>query len=743
MTCPNNWNIMNVDKEIQHIDSAIAELVYDKAALRMAYNYYHAKRDANQFKHIEENYGIGVPTGITFNPLVRPHIDRLVGEYVGLNQDLKITCKDEETLSNIMRDKQLKINSELHNYLKRYINNNIIRTLIEGQESSLDPFIEKEMKKIVDNIQESFVSEYEITAQNMLTYFKQSRNIDLDNKMQSLLVDLCVGGTVYYRVRPSLSNDNIRFEVLNPLDTFVEKNPNSEYLADSRRAVIRKYMSIEDIIAEYHEDLKDEHIKILKDWKASKGGVENSNFVYVTGSAANKSVWDKNHKNILGGLEVHPIWDGDSNLNRKNYNLITVYDVEWIEVDYKTGIQYRHEGTKIGDNIYITKGEVENVIRTKDAPNKCRLSLNGLFFLDKNGEPNSIILKTIDLQNRFDLLAFYKDNLIASSGTVGDWIDLAYVPQVLGVDLPERLQKWLAYKKQGLGLIDSSQEGGQMMNTIFNGYDDTIKAQSIQAIELAMQSIQHQVSMITGVLPEAMAQYEQRDAVSNVQLGVRTTMLLTKQLFNAMDIIYNEANYDMLNLAKLVWPDGITATIVLGNKAQIFTALPEYYTVTDFDVHIEDSAKSFQDVQSLRAISGELVRGGAADLEDVTNIMTASSMTELKRTIDRSIAKKKEENSMLGQMQQQIQEYEQAMKEMQQNLKSMQQENTQLQKQVEANNQMKLQLEAERIAIEKERVRNDKEYNDKTIEVKQQQVQAQVAQIYDANPYNDKIKNVI
>lgn len=734
---------MNVDKEIQQIDDAISELVYDKAALRMAYNYYHAKRDANQFKHIEENYGIGVPTEVTFNPLVRPHIDRLVGEYLGLNQDLKITCKDEETLSNIMRDKQIKINLELHNYLKRYINNNIITPLINDKESNLDPFVEREMQKIVEDIKESFVSEYEITAQNMLTYFKQSRNIDLANKMESLMVDLSVSGTAYYRVRPSLSGDNIRFEVSNPLDTFVEKNPNSEYLADSRRAVIRKYMSVEDIIAEYHNDLKDEHIKILKDWKASEGAAENGNFVYVRGSSANKSVWDKNHKNILGGLEVHPLWDGDSNITKLNHNLIIVYDVEWIEVDYKTGIQTRHEGTKIGDSIYITRGEVEDVIRTKDAPNKCRLSVNGLFFLDKNGEPNSIILKTIDLQNRFDLLSFYKDNLIASSGTVGDWLDLAYVPQVLGVDLPERLQKWLAYKKQGLGLIDSSQEGAQMMNTIFNGYDDTIKAQSIQAIELAMQSIERQVSMITGVLPEAMAQYEQRDAVSNVQLGVKTTMLLTKQLFKAMDVLYKEANYDMLNLSKLVWPNGMTGTIVLGNKAQIFTALPEYYTVTDFDVHIEDSAKSFQDVQSLRAISGELVRGGAADLSDVTNIMTASSMTELKRNIDRSIAKKKAENDMLNQMQQQIQQYEQSMQEMQKNLQAMQQENAQLQKQVESNNQMKMQMEAERIAIERERVRNDKDYNDKSIEVKQQQVQAQVAQTYDANPYNDKIKNVI
>jgi hypothetical protein len=103
-----------------------------------------------------------------------------------------------------------------------------------------------------------------------------------------------------------------------------------------------------------------------------------------------------------------------------------------------------------------------------------------------------------------------------------------------------------------MGLIDSSQEGAQTMNTIFNGYDDTIKAQSIQAINLAMQSIQQQVSMVTGVLPEALAQYEQRDAVSNVKLGVQTTMLLTKQIFKAMDTVYKEANYDMLNLAKLV-----------------------------------------------------------------------------------------------------------------------------------------------------------------------------------------------
>ena len=83
---------------------------------------------------------------------------------------------------------------------------------------------------------------------------------------------------------------------------------------------------------------------------------------------------------------------------------------------------------------------------------------------------------------KYDVLHFYRDNLIASSGTTGDWVDVSMLPTFLGDDLPERLIKWSAYKKAGKALIDSSQEGRQdqaQLNTIFNGYDDTIKATAV------------------------------------------------------------------------------------------------------------------------------------------------------------------------------------------------------------------------------------------------------------------------
>jgi len=79
------------------------------------------------------------------------------------------------------------------------------------------------------------------------------------------------------------------------------------------------------------------------------------------------------------------------------------------------------------------------------------------------------------------LLIYYRDNLIANSGTSGTIMDMSLIPTNLGVQWPERVQKWLAYKKAGIEWIDTTQEGrndngNAPINTIFNGFDDTLKA---------------------------------------------------------------------------------------------------------------------------------------------------------------------------------------------------------------------------------------------------------------------------
>ena len=229
---------MNKEKEIEKINKCINELVYDKVQLRKAYNYYHCTRDEEQFRHIEDNYGIGTPTSVGFTPLIKKHVDVLVGEYLELDPDLQITCKDDTTISNIMRDKQLKIHEAAYKHFEQQLNNVILQVFGDGKEPVVDALFEQEMERIKKDAERSYVSEYEIAAQNILNYIKNSRDIDLKNKMRDLLTDLLIGGMCYYRTRPK--GDTISLEILNPLDTFVERNFNEFYLNKSPRAVVRR-----------------------------------------------------------------------------------------------------------------------------------------------------------------------------------------------------------------------------------------------------------------------------------------------------------------------------------------------------------------------------------------------------------------------------------------------------------------------------------------------------------------------
>lgn len=724
-------------EEIVKINKHISELVYEKTQLKKAYNYYHCKRDADQFKHIEENYGIGVPTSVGFTPLAKKHIDVLIGEYLELDPEMQITCKDSKTISNIMRDKKLKIDHELYVYLKKYLENNIINIILDSKEPVNDPFVEKEMQKIKSELENSFVSDYEIAAQNIISYVKNSRDIDLKNKMRELYTDLLVTGICYYRVKPSGSNDNLRLEILNPIDTFVERNQNEFYLNKSPRCVVRRYLTKEQILAEFHEELTDEAISQLNNNESSKN-TDSYSYIQIPNS---EELFNRPSTSfgILGGLEVTPHRDGNS--FELNHPVIVVYEVEWLEWDRKKQKLVRHEGVKIGDKIYITRGVVDS-IRSVSNPEQCTLSVNGMFFSDRNGEPFSLVLKTQNLQDKLDLLLYYRDNLIATSGTVGDWIDLAHVPHVLGVDLPERIEKWLAYKKNGLALFDSSQEGANIINTTFNGFDDTVKANAIQAIQIAIDSIEQQMASTTGVFPEKLGGIQERDAVTNVKVGLRYSTLLTKQYFSAMDLMLKEIYYDLLNLAKIVYKDGMSGNIILGPRlVKTFTALPEHYTLTDFDIHIQDSTETFQSRETIKGLASEMIKGGIADAEMIIDVVTAKSMTDLKKYVSDSIKNKKAENDMIQQLQQQVEQMTQQSKQFEQQIQQLNAQNQQLSKQLETNNQIKWELEKRRVANEEKETRDKKDYNDKQIDVKNKQLQVEYAQLYDNNPYNDKLKD--
>ena len=287
---------------------------------------------------------------------------------------------------------------------------------------------------------------------------------------------------------------------------------------------------------------------------------------------------------------------------------------------------------------------------------------------------------------------------MANSGSIGDWINMPTLPAFLGDNMPERIMKWLAYKKQGIGLIDTSQEGqlntGQApINTAFNGFDDTLKVQAVQAIQLVIDSIEATASSITGVFRERLNGIQQRDAVTNVQAGINNSFTVTKQWHFQMDLVTREILLDSLDCAKKVWKKGLTGTLILGKLQKIFTALPEHFTVTDFDIHLTTSSEIVKEMEQIKAIIPDFIKGGIVGPDIIMDIMTAKSLTEMKVKVKQAIRKQKAENNQIQQLTQQVEE-------LQNNLQQAQQQLQQSQQKIESLNEAKLQIEREKIQIQ-------------------------------------------
>lgn len=718
---------MSNEDLLRKTDDTISELVYNKTKLQKAYNYYYGKRDKEQYKYLEENFGIGSPTSVQFTPLLRKHVDALVGEFLDTPILPKVTCKDDQTISNIGREKQLEITNQIIQFLKNHLNNAILQ-IAQGRDIT-DKAIKRQLDKIIEDINESFVSQYEITAQNVIQYIMQSRQTDIITNLRQLLTDILITGYCFYRV-VSKNNTNIGIEVLSPLNTFVDRNPDSIYIKDSYRVVVRSWLTKSQILAKYGKELsKEDRASLRDDWQDyTTGEYHRSNSPVV-------SVYDD-----MDDDEEESIIPGKPYNDRGN--LIPVYEVEWIETDDNFVMQ-RYNTIRIGDEFYILRGKDENVIRSQSNPSYCGLTVNGVVFLNRSKEPYSLILKCASMQDRYDLLIYYRDVLIANSGIKGSIIDISMIPKFLGVQFPERVQKWIAYKKQGLELIDTTMDGraeGQPINTIFNGYDDSISAAAVQAFEVAIQSVENTVSSITGVFRERLNGIQQRDAVSNIQQGVNNSFIITKPYYQQMDLITCEILTDCLNLAKVVFKNGLEGTLILGeHQQQIFTALPKYFTFTDYDVHITASTEIMQDLQTIKSMLPDLIKSGLVSADIIFEAITAKSLTQLKATVKKALAKQKQENNQLQQLSQQLEQIQQQNQDLQKQLQ-------QAQQQVKTLNEQKIQLDQQKIQLQYQvdwfKVQADKAYRDRQLDIEEERTKIELYQLRDGNPYNDKIKQI-
>lgn len=205
-----------------------------------------------------------------------------------------------------------------------------------------------------------------------------------------------------------------------------------------------------------------------------------------------------------------------------------------------------------------------------------------------------------------------------------------------------------------------------------------------------------------------------------------------------MDLITNEMLMDCLNIGKIVYKKGLKGTIILGDKLQkIFTALPEHFTCSDQDIHIISTSDIIKDMETIKQTVPQLIQSGNLDPDIIVEIMDSKSLSDMKYKVKIAMKKKKAENDQIQQLQQQLQETQQQAQQMQQQLQ-------QAQSQIQGLNAQKLELEKTKIDNENQiawfKAKYEKTYKEAQADNDKRRVEIEYKQLYDGNPYNDKVR---
>jgi|GEM_PF-676619 len=673
------------------MDYFIHHLVHDRERIKKARNLYDGIRDKEEYQYLENVFGIEQPISLKMTPLIKTRVDILIGIFLDENRRFLVSVNDEGTHDKINNEKK---NVRIKRIIDRYnkaLHGSIIDANNGKEPSQPNPIDEEFLRKMEISINDDFISEFEVAAQVLIKYFEQSNDVDLEQKLKILFLDLLITGECYYRVNINYLGDDPHLEPCKPENIFFNKNTSEQYL-NTDAVVHRRFLKRNEILAKYGH-LMDDDIKT--ELFGSRAGLAGQHIVrsgfeveYVAGNHDNEYIsthqqYTYANNDILEVFEVEWIANNEISLSEEEIKYLD--QVEKITVSKnnsigikrvgsqvkKSGIrQDRYFGVRLGQYIYLGCGKAKHQIRSQHNPFKTKLTFNGIGYNERNnGKAASLALGLKDLQDLYDITMFHRDNFIANSGVNGSRINLAGIPKILGNNFVERIQKFIAYRKQGLELIDPTEPGAQLFNH-HGDFKASIDGNVITSLEVVLQSIERQADIVSGVNRFMYQAAQERDAVSNVDTGIRQTSLITKDLFELMNVNIVHIFTDLINSAKITYKYGKKGSYILGHKTYLFDICPEQFAFTDYNINIVNSQKETVKLEKLYNTTNELVRAGIMSPELALMVTTTESSTDILRMVRSSIASVKEENGQLQKMSEQLQQLDTALKEAQKQLQT-------------------------------------------------------------------------
>lgn len=636
--------------------SGVGSGISEYRKMKINYDLYNGIISKSDFEHVCFPFGKDVgelPVDFTNKDIVSGKIKALLGMEMKRPFSWKVVATNEEATTRREQEESSR--------LRDYVVNSIItpiRTEIEqkyAQEVQGKELTQDEQQKLQQQVAQELqtmtpveVKKYmkrehqdpaEALSHQLLEYLIQKEDIRM--KFNKAWKHGLISGREIFWV--GIINGEPVIKVINPLNFDYDKSTDADFIEDGEWGVYEMYMTPSEIIKYFGPELTPKQIDNIYEDYSHASSLPDNTFTFkndgtheITGIRVIHAEW-KSLKPIkfVSGIDIRTGEPYEDMVDESYVLNPEVGDIK-ITTEY---IPTKHEGYKIGKDIYAWLREVPGQHKDLENLYNCKLSYVGAAYDSLNSEVTSLMDRMKFYQYMYNILWYRIELLTASDDGKALLLNANLIPKSAGLDI----EKWMYYfKVNKIGLMDPSEEGNkgnQNMGEAAKEIDMSLASDIAKYMQL-LEYIEKRCGESVGITRQIEGQISGDEAVRNTQQAIIQSANILEPYFEIHNSIKKNVLQILVECAKVAYTEFKPSSLsyVLDDMSREMIMLNDSdYDLLDnstYGIFVSNSMKSHEALQMVQQLSHAALQNQRVELSDVIKIMRSESIQEAEELLE-------------------------------------------------------------------------------------------------------------
>lgn len=317
------------------------------------------------------------------------------------------------------------------------------------------------------------------------------------------------------------------------------------------------------------------------------------------------------------------------------------------------------EGTKIGDKHYVNMRPRVVQYNRLSNPSRCHFGIIGSIYNTNDNRPFSLVDMAKPYNYLYDVIHDrLNKNLAANWGKIMK-LDLAMVPRGWEID------KWMYYAKANhIAVVDSFKEGNKgvatgklagMLNNQSSGVIDADQGNAIQNDINLLQFIKMEMGEVMGITPQREGQVSNRETVGGVERSVLQSSHITEWLFTIHDDVKKRVLECLLETTKAAFKGKMIKfqSILSDGSARLTEIDGDEFAECDYGLVVDNSNNTELFIQKMEAYAQALIQNQMISTSTLLKLWNGSSIADISRSVEEDERQAKEMMAQQNEAQQQ------------------------------------------------------------------------------------------